>query len=399
MKPATHRPRVLVVDDQTVNVRTLASLLAPEVEALFATDGASALAKARQLVPDLVLLDVDMPGLSGYEVCRLLKSDPSTADIPVVFVTGLSQAEDEEKGLSLGAIDYITKPFQPAIVKARVRNHLELKRSRDALVESYRRLSAAQASLVEAEKMASLGQLVAGLAHEINTPIGVALTAASHLGSKAGELAGRFRAARMTRGDLEVFLTLLGESAALILSSLDRSASLVSRFKQLAAEQAADTLAEVDLARHLTEAVRLWEAADPRRSLTLVVEAPAGIRLETFPAALTRLVHALLDNVRAHAFPDGGPAEARLTATPRPDGGARVEVSDRGAGMPAETLLKALDPFFTTRRGDGFAGLGLTIAYNLAASTLRGRIAVDSEPGRGTVVGLDLPARVTACSP
>ena len=395
MSTGTARPRVLVVDDQPVNVKALAALLAGEVDAVFATDGASALAKVRQAPPDLVLLDVDMPGMDGYEVCRRLKADQLTADVPVVFVTGMTQTEDEEKGLSVGAIDYITKPFQPAIVRARVRNHLELKRSRDALVESYRRLEAAQASLVQAEKMASLGQLVAGVAHEINTPIGIALTAASHAGGKAATLGERFRGGKMTRADLETFLALEGESSSLILSSLARSAAVVERFKQVATDQAADSLAEVDLAVQLREGVRLWEAAHAGAALEVSLSCGEAIRLQTFPAALRRLLHALLDNVLGHAYPSGA-GRAEVVAVPRDGGGAELRVADRGAGIAPADLARVYDPFFTTRRGDGFVGLGLTLAFNLVSSTLRGRIGVESAPGEGTTVRVELPARVTA---
>ncbi|MCC6129018.1 MAG: hybrid sensor histidine kinase/response regulator [Acidobacteria bacterium] len=389
------KPKVLVVDDQPVNVKALGALLQPEVDALFATDGAGALAKAAQLAPDLILLDVDMPGMDGYEVCHRLKADPKTADIPVVFVTGMSQTQDEEKGLALGAIDYIAKPFQPAIVKARVRNHLELKRSRDALVESYRRLEATQASLVQAEKMASLGQLVAGVAHEINTPLGVALTAASHLFERAGFLDERFRSGRMTKTDLESFLSLHKNSSDLVLSSLERSAVLVQRFKQIATAQAQDSLAEIDLGTHLIDAFGLWASANPDRDLNADVSCPPDVVLQTFPAALTRLLHTLFDNVAAHAYPGGETAavDVRVDIT---GSGVELAVADHGVGIAPEAMAKVFDPFYTARRGEGFVGLGLTIAYNLVTSTLHGTIVIEATPGGGTTARVNLPSRVTS---
>ena len=285
-----------------------------------------------------------MPGMDGYEVCRRLKADPATAGIPVVFVTGMTQAEDEEKGLSLGAIDYVTKPFQPAIVKVRVRNHLELKRSRDALVESYRKLEAAQASLVQAEKMASLGQLVAGVAHEINTPMGIALTAASHVTDRAGELEEKFRERTMSRSDLEVFLALQRESGPMILGGLSRSAALVQRFKQMAVDQAQDRLAEIDVAIHLEESTRLWTAENPGSAVRVSVSAPPGVSIQTFPTALTRLLHALLDNVRVHAYPGGSEGEASVAAAPANGGGVVVTVADRGAGIRPDVAGEGLRP-------------------------------------------------------
>jgi diguanylate cyclase (GGDEF)-like protein len=121
-------PKILLVDDAPENIRVLRNLLKEEARALFATNGKDALATARGEHPDLILLDVLMPGMNGYEVCRLLKADPETQSIPVIFVTGLTEENDESLGLELGAIDYITKPFTPSIVRMRVKNHLVLRR-------------------------------------------------------------------------------------------------------------------------------------------------------------------------------------------------------------------------------------------------------------------------------
>ena len=120
---------LLVVDDAPGNVRVLRNLLKDEARILFATSGTDALATARSAQPDLILLDVLMPDMDGYEVCRALKGDPATREIPIIFVTGLAEETDETTGLEAGAIDYITKPFVPAIVRMRVRNHLALRRA------------------------------------------------------------------------------------------------------------------------------------------------------------------------------------------------------------------------------------------------------------------------------
>ncbi|CAH2032372.1 diguanylate cyclase domain-containing protein [Trichlorobacter ammonificans] len=127
------RPTLLIIDDTPINIRVLSELFADECEILFATSGEDGLRLAASDRPDLILLDIMMPRMDGYEVCRRLKSDPQTRDIPVVFVTALGEEKDETQGLELGAIDYIIKPINPPIVKARIRNHLELKRHRDLL--------------------------------------------------------------------------------------------------------------------------------------------------------------------------------------------------------------------------------------------------------------------------
>ena len=127
-------PRILIVDDQPSNIQVLAHLLQGDYHIQVATGGEKALELAhKEPQPDLILLDVIMPNPDGYEVCRRLKADPGTHDIPVIFVTGRNAAEDEERGLELGAVDYITKPFTPTITRHRVRNHVDLKRKTDAL--------------------------------------------------------------------------------------------------------------------------------------------------------------------------------------------------------------------------------------------------------------------------
>lgn len=129
------RATILVVDDTPANIEIMHAMLNPDYEVLFATSGQEALELAVRTRPDLILLDIIMPEMNGHEVCRHLKADLVTKDIPIIFVTAMAAADSEEKGLRLGAIDYIVKPFSPAVMKARIANHLELKRYRDLLAD------------------------------------------------------------------------------------------------------------------------------------------------------------------------------------------------------------------------------------------------------------------------
>jgi diguanylate cyclase (GGDEF)-like protein len=133
MEKDAPRQTILIVDDTTANIEILSEMLSVDYEVLFATNGEDALEIAFDETPDLILLDILMPNMDGYEVCARLKADPRTRAIPVIFVTSMDQEEDETKGLAVGAIDYLIKPVRPPIVRARVHNHLELKRYRDVL--------------------------------------------------------------------------------------------------------------------------------------------------------------------------------------------------------------------------------------------------------------------------
>jgi DNA-binding response OmpR family regulator len=130
---ASDKAKILLVDDTPTNIQLLNETLQDEYKTYFTLSGVEALQKARSIVPDLILLDVMMPGMDGFEVCRQLKEDAALQNIPVIFITALGQSEEESRGLRLGAADYITKPFNPELVLLRVRNHIELKNRRDAL--------------------------------------------------------------------------------------------------------------------------------------------------------------------------------------------------------------------------------------------------------------------------
>ncbi len=130
---AEQRAKILVIDDTPTNIQVLAEILGQDYEIFFALSGPEGLDMAEAQLPDLILLDIMMPEMDGFEVCRKLKENPVTRSIPVIFTTALNMEEDEAKGLEIGAVDYITKPLRPSVVRARIKNHIELKRYRDYL--------------------------------------------------------------------------------------------------------------------------------------------------------------------------------------------------------------------------------------------------------------------------
>jgi signal transduction histidine kinase len=259
-----------------------------------------------------------------------------------------------------------------------------------------RRLRDAQAELVEAEKLASLGSLVAGVAHELNTPIGVAVAVSSSLEEKRKVFTGALAGGGLKRSALDGFLADVQQAAELLQQNLARAASLVGSFKQVAVDRAGTQRRPFELAQTVDEILVSLRPSLRGRGIELRNELPAGIALDSYPGALGQVVSNLLNNAALHAFPEGGPAPeggrcVRVSVFDAPAGQVGLRVSDNGQGMAADTLARVFEPFFTTRLGQGGSGLGMSIVRNIVIGLLGGRIQVQSQPGAGTVIDLLLP--------
>lgn len=384
------RPRILVVDDGPANIDVLVGILGRSYRVLVATTGRRALDIARRdPAPDIILLDVMIPGMNGYQVLAALRDDPATAHIPVIFVTALTDHADEFRGLSLGAVDYITKPVSAAVVEARVRTHLTLHHQRRELESKISQLEAAQARLVQAEKMASLSGLVAGIAHELNTPLGVVVGVATHLQSLVSELDGSSATNALTRARFQTILSDASEGAAILMANAYRAADLISGFKQVSADHASGARRNFLLKDYLDNLVRALKPKFDQGRVTVTVTCDETLRCDTYPGALAHLVTNLATNSLTHAF-SGGEGHIRISAIQ--DGDQVVlEHADTGCGIAAEVIPHIFDPFFTTARGQGGTGLGLHIAFNAVVSGLAGTIVAASPPGKGAVFTIRFP--------
>jgi signal transduction histidine kinase len=439
---------ILIIDDIPANIRVLFELLTQaNFKISVAKEGESGLEIAKEVIPDLILLDIMMPGIDGFETCRRLKSDPLTQEIPVIFMTALSEVADKVKGFQAGAVDYITKPIEREETLARINVHLALKK--------------AQRKLIEEEKMASLGQLVAGIAHEINTPLGAIQASISNVSTSVEhslqQLPQLFQTLPPER--LQDFYTLLhvAQQAQEPLSFREErqlKRALTNRLEALGITDVATiakTLSRLGIQSELEELVPLLQSTDCQTVLEAVntlaiiqrnnqniklaadraakiafalknyarqgcleaaVEASVTEGIDTtlilyqsqlkhgievkktygtvppifcYPDELNQVWSNLICNA-IQAMDYRGTLAIAVSKQRKQVGQEEqilVEITDSGAGVPVELQTKIFEPFFTTKPTGEGSGLGLGIVRKIIDKH-QGSIDVTSKPGETT---------------
>lgn len=257
--------------------------------------------------------------------------------------------------------------------------------------EAYRRLQLAQDRLVEQEKLAALGALVAGVAHELNTPIGNSLLMASTLRDASRDFLQRAQGGGLRRSELQSFCEGSEASTTLLLRSLEQAANLIASFKQLAVDQTSDQRRRFDLAQTAEEVVMTLSSRIRREEHEMSLELQPGLELDSFPGPLGQVISNLVLNAMLHGFEGRKGGRMRLTAQAQGADHVLVEFTDNGGGIPPEHLRRIFEPFFTTRLGQGGSGLGLHICYNIVHTLLGGSIRVQSVMGEGTRFVIELP--------
>ena len=265
-----------------------------------------------------------------------------------------------------------------------------LEQQNAALNTAMTALRQAQSDLVRQEKLASLGRLVAGVAHEINTPLGICVTATSHLVQELKLTREELAAGAMTPDSLEQFLGIIDQSLRIMTTNTQRAAALVRSFKQVAVDQSSDDIRSFNLKAYMHEVLLSLQPKLKGRPVKVVVGCAPDIVLDSFPGAVSQILTNMLMNSLVHGFEREQAGSIVIEAALE---GEMVVLaySDGGAGMDAETLGKLFDPFFTTRRGSGGSGLGAHILYNLVTGPLGGTVKVDSAPGQGLRYELRFP--------
>lgn len=260
--------------------------------------------------------------------------------------------------------------------------------------QTYARLGEAQLQLASQQKMAALGALVAGVAHELNTPVGNAILIASTMAEKTQSIAQKLDQNNLRQSELVEYLQSSLSASDLILRGLHKAAGLVSSFKQVAVDRATAQLRVFNLNEFVTQVMATVAGRVAQAGHQLRMEIPADLEMTSYPGPLGQVVTNLIENAIVHGYPRGDGGTLSLSAKALSADQVLLRFSDDGAGILQEHLPKIFDPFFTTRLGQGGSGLGLSISYNIVTSILGGQIVVQSPPGNGTTFTLTLPLKV-----
>lgn len=275
------------------------------------------------------------------------------------------------------------------------RREKALTRAKDRADAALVTLQKAQADLVQAEKLASLGQLVAGVSHEINTPLGIALTTSTLITDEVRRFNEAAASRQLARSAVDRFVARMTEGTALLTGNLTRAANLVHSFKQVATDQASGERRRFDMKEWLDDLLTSLGPALRKGGHEVSVDCRPGLVLDSYPGSLGQVLTNLLMNALSHAYAPGEAGHMSITVSePRP-GTARIVFADDGHGIAPDSIGKVFDPFFTTGRGRGNTGLGLHIVYNLVTNRLQGRIDLASEVGKGTRFTIDIPTTVS----
>jgi signal transduction histidine kinase len=410
---------ILIVDDNPTNLSVLSEALASEGWRFrVAVDGESAIAQARRNPPELMLLDVQMPGIDGFETCRRLKANPATQNIPIIFTTALADTESKIKGFSLGAVDYIPKPFAQAEVIARVRVHLQLKQLTQSLEQQVSdrtdALQQAQVQLVQQEKLSTLGELIAGIAHEMNNPISFITNNIPPLKEYIDSITELLQlyeqeypnpTAKITTFIRDLDLKFVLEDLAKILSSLqvgsERIQHLSSSLRSFSRSDS-DTKLPADLHLGLDSTLMILQhrlkANGDRPAIEVIrcygklphINCYIGEMNQVFMNILANAIDALDEAILQGKISNPIP-QIKIATEINDQQMVVIRIADNGIGIPERLKQRLFEPLFTTKPVGKGTGLGLSIAHQIVVKKHNGIMEVNSQPVIGTEFTIAIP--------
>ncbi|MDZ7959546.1 MAG: response regulator [Aulosira sp. DedQUE10] len=449
---------ILIVDDTPTNLEVLSEALTDAgFDVAVATTGESAIRQIEYEPPDLILLDIMMPGIDGFETCHRLKVNPKTKNIPIIFMTALSDTVDKVKGLSLGAVDYITKPFQQVEALARIQVHLKLQNISAAmekqnvhlkqeiaerataeaalqkltqeleqrvtertkeLSQALQDLQNAQVKLIQTEKLATLGQLVAGVAHEINNPVNFIHGNLDHASSYINDLLELIKiyqtqfpdpTPEIAKKSKEIDLDFLKADLPKIISSMavgtQRIQEIVQSFRNFSRHDEAE-VKQVDIHDGLDSTLMIIDhrlkARQDYQPIQVIkeygklppVECFAGQMNQVFMNVLSNAIDALEELMGdGHSYGTLSPM-IRIQTELVGANHVAIRIADNGPGIAKEVQKRVFDPFFTTKPAGKGTGLGMSISHQIVVEKHGGSLSCISSPGKGAEFIIEIPIQL-----
>jgi signal transduction histidine kinase len=268
----------------------------------------------------------------------------------------------------------------------------ELRQRNSELAQSMENLQLAKDQLLESERMASLGGLVAGIAHDVNTPLGVGVTAASFLQDRIKVLRDGYNNAHLTKQSMLEFLNEAEQTSVLLLNNLNRASELIASFKQVAVDQTSEAIRVFNLKNYLHEIIQSLQPSFKHSNATISIDCPDYLEIKCPPGVIAQITTNMVMNSLVHGFENQSSGNISLRVTEK-DNTVYLSYKDNGCGLSAENLSRLFDAFFTTKRGKGGSGLGTHIMYNLVTQALGGQIEAYSEPNKGLRYEIEFPKR------
>ncbi|MUG91660.1 response regulator [Scytonema sp. UIC 10036] len=429
---------ILAVDDNPKNLKVLCSAIANMGwEILVATDGESAVEQAKYAQPDLILLDIMMPEIDGFETCQILKENSSTQEIPIIFMTALSETVDKVKGLSLGAVDYITKPFQPEEVIARINIHLKLRSLTQELanqnIELEKRVQERTAKLsqvlqelhnfqlqqVQYEKMSSLGQLVAGIAHEINNPLTFVEGSLNYLENFLPKIIYHLKlyqqhypnpVEQIVESANNIELDNMIQDIPDLLSSISEGIERISKISHsLRIFSRSDIFHKTSFDIHegidSTLVILKYRLRNGKNRLGIEVIKDYGNlpKIRCYPGQLNQVFMNIISNA-IDAINEAAKKSLKLekeikhiihisTSANSKGNSIIISIKDNGPGIPPEIKERVFEQFFTTKAVGKGTGLGLSISREIIEQRHEGKLYCFSEVNKGTEFIIEIPIK------
>lgn len=371
MEEILKRQKIFIIDDNTINIKVLSETLHNRYDISFARNGHEALEIIPKAVPDLILLDIMMPGIDGYEVCRRLKNERLTKNIPVIFITARDTNEDEKKGFDCGAVDYIKKPFRAEIVLARIKTHLELKLHRDKLSGV---VTERTSQLIHSDRLATIGTIASAVAHEIKNPLFY--------------ISGNIELIQQYISENK--FDKINEKVEKVFDGINRISKLTESLNGYSRLDSS-TLLICSIGEIVQDAVVIISHSLRHRNISISIDdIPDNLKIycdfQKMSQIFVNLINNAIDAIGDHE------GYIKISAEKSNDK-IVVTIIDNGSGIPEENISDVFTPYITSKEKNKGTGLGLFIVKRIIEDH-NGTIILSSKEGSGTEFTITLPEAV-----